>query len=104
MPKSKSSSTTPGNVSLLTEGDGRALAVQMLREANDIGLNDLAIHEHERHGRPQNNLVLRYLDALRKADSRRADIGFCSVLSDFIGTCTDGSPAIDPDFYQQAFH
>jgi hypothetical protein len=83
-----------------TEADGRALAVEMLREASDIGLNDLAFREYERDGRPQDQLVLRYLDQLRDAD-RRVAIGFSSVLSDFLGSC-EGS--VDLEIYEQAFH
>ena len=40
---------------------------------------------------PQNNIVLKHLDDLIADGDRDTLAGFCSVLSDYIGTCCDGA-------------
>ena len=40
---------------------------------------------------PADNVLLRYLDRLRAGGDRELEAGFCSVLSDYIGTCAVGA-------------
>lgn len=39
---------------------------------------------------PADNVLLRYLDQLRAEGDRELEAGFCSVLSDYVGTCAIG--------------
>jgi hypothetical protein len=69
---------------LYSEYDGRALAVQLLRELEVSDCDDCSIESMWRHGRPQNDAVLRYLDVLRTRNSRALDAGFAAILTDFL--------------------
>jgi hypothetical protein len=69
--------------------NGVRLALDLLDEASDLGLDELAIEDDCRDGRAQNNVMLRYLDKLRALEDRNADAAFCAVLSDYLGTYAD---------------
>ena len=72
--------------------DGQALAVQMLRELeeHDLDYSPYSLDSSEREqGRPQVNIVMKYLDALRDG-SRNVEAGFAAVLSDFLAAAGEG--------------
>lgn len=79
---------------LLTEADGRRLAVDMLVEMAELGVDDLAIDGAEyRDGRPQNDVLARFLRSVRGAPAVEA--GFLQVLTDVIGSAVEGGSAIE---------
>jgi hypothetical protein len=65
---------------------GADLAIDLVDEAVEIGLEELALHADARDGRPQTNVVLRYLDKLREVNDRRVDAAFGALLSDYLGS------------------
>jgi hypothetical protein len=70
---------------LLTEKDGQALAASMLEEIQSIeeaNLDALSIEDQYRNGKPQNNILLDYLNKMRAYGSEAALAGFASVLTD----------------------
>jgi hypothetical protein len=69
---------------------GSALAIEMLDEAD---LDEMALTDDCRDGRPQDNLLYRYLLRLRHEanDAPQVERAFCSVLTDYIATACDGS-------------
>jgi hypothetical protein len=70
---------------LLTEKDGQALAALMLEEIQSMKPNELdalSIEAQDRDGRPQNNFVLKYLEAMKMHGNEAALIGFASALTD----------------------
>lgn len=88
---------------LRTEANGRQLAIDLLREfkayeQDDAGRwkwNIEAMHRAE--GTPQENVVLRYIHRCATPDVLA---GFCSVLTDYVGSCeTCGTP--DPEIYER---
>ena len=72
----------------LTEADGRQLAADMLKEMERIGFDELALDGAQyREGRPQNDVLARYLAAARgSADIER---GFLAVLTDVLGSAAE---------------
>lgn len=79
---------------LLTEADGRALAIEMLAEmvGYETAPGDVeslwpwsiaAMYRPE--GTAQDNVLLRYLDVIRKRGGREALAGFCSIITDHLG-------------------
>ena len=89
---------------LLTEADGRALAIEMLREADRVGLDEACLYpsangDDVRDGRPQNNFVMRYLKRLRRTGNEDAWRGFASILSDVCATSCEGGP--EADYYER---
>lgn len=84
-----------------TETDGRRLAVEMLRELEEVGADaaniDDGIRKQTGYG-AQRNVAAEYLGKLRgNADLER---GFGALLSDFIASTLDGAiPA--PEFYEE---
>jgi hypothetical protein len=79
-----------GNVAQFTaKADGRRLAVDMLIEMQELGLDELAIDNADeyREGRPQSDILVRYLRAIRGQPAVEA--GFLAVLTDVIGSACD---------------
>lgn len=79
--------------SLLTERDGRALAIAMLREAEKLSWDETCLYPHDeeiRNGRPQTNFALHYLKKLQRANNEKLNAGFASVLSCFAGGVHNG--------------
>ena len=69
---------------------GSALAIELLDE---IDLDNVCMCDESRDGGPQDNILYRYLQRLRRgeaADDPQAELAFCSVLSDYIGSAEDG--------------
>ena len=81
---------------LLTEADGRKLAIKMLREFEnydgdiDIGWRWQIEAKYREEGTQQDNVLLRHLATIRDAGNANALAGFCAVLTDYIGCCEDG--------------
>jgi len=74
---------------LLSEADGRRLAIDMLLEMSALDLDELAIDGTEaREGRPQSDVVRRYLRTARENASVEA--GFIAVLTDALGSFAEG--------------
>lgn len=88
-----------------TKADGRALAVAMFREFvhygdNSVGGRQWSIEaKYRQEGTEQDNVLLRYLTGLKTKGGIEAMDGFCSVLTDYIGSCLDGGPP-DCEFYE----
>lgn len=82
---------------LLTAADGRALAVNMLVEMEELGLDELAVDGDEylrdelRDGRPQSDVLTRYLRAAQQHPEVEA--GFLAVLTDALGAAAEGGAA-----------
>ena len=84
---------------LLTEADGRALAVAMLRHFWDVEDDQHSIEAMYRtEGTQQDNVVLRYVGEAA-AGNADALTGFCAVLTDYIGSAVGGSVP-DEDIYE----
>lgn len=78
---------------LLTESDGRRLAVELLLEMSQLGLDELAIDgsvdaAEVREGRPQSDVLARYLRSARQNNALEA--GFIAVLTDVLGSAAEG--------------
>ena len=87
---------------LTTEADGRALAINMLWDAQNISYDLTCLYPYEndvRGDQPQRNYFLKYLKRLRKANNEDVDRGFAAVLSDFCGGALDGG-AMGPEQYE----
>lgn len=78
------------NAAAFTEADGRRLAVDMLVEMRELGMDELAIEGAEyRSGRPQSDVLVRYL---RNAQRHAAiEAGFLAVLTDALGCANGGA-------------
>ena len=86
-----------------TEADGRRLAVDMLVEMRDLGFDELAIGDAEevREGRPQADILARYLRTAREHPNVEA--GFLAILTDVIGSAAEDGGAIEL-YEQEAIH
>jgi hypothetical protein len=67
---------------------GSALAVEMLGETD---MDEMTLTDQWRDGRPQNNLLYRYLLRLREIGDAQIDMAFCSVVTEFLASAADGS-------------
>ena len=82
--------------------DGRALAVEMLEHFEQYPLNRIECSQwsleakYREKDTEQDNVVLRYL---RRCRDPQALAGFCSVLTDYIGSHEEGAGA-DKDTYE----
>jgi len=94
---------------IFTEADGRQLAVNMLRELDHFETNDEdgpwpwsinAMYRPE--DTPQDNVVLRYLDNIQQRGSEDLLMGFCAVLTDYLGSAgsAGGGGIADEAFYE----
>jgi hypothetical protein len=73
---------------------GLELALAMLKEMEDAdcefsryGLEP----RYRRAGTQQDNIVLRYLDDIRRCDDRALEEGFTSLLTEYVSSCVDGA-------------
>lgn len=81
-----------------TEADGRQLAVNMLLEIRDeLGVDECVLDPDARDGRPQSDVLARYLRTVRDAGAA-AEAGFVAVLTDFVGSAFEATP--DPESYE----
>ena len=75
-----------------TVAEGRQLAVEMLRQFEEYPLNKIECYQwsldakFREENTEQDNVVLAYL---RRCRGPQALIGFCSILTDYLGTCID---------------
>lgn len=78
-----------------TQADGRRLAVDMFVEMRDLGTDELVIDRagEYREGRPQNDVLARYLRTARAHPEVEA--GFLAMLTDAIGSAVEGGGAIE---------
>lgn len=83
---------------VFTEVDGRELAIQMLREIEDAGLDECTIDQDCRDGRAQNNIALRYIDSL--GDNKQLRIGFAAMITEFVASFSDAQSHSMSKFYQ----
>lgn len=81
-----------------TESDGRELAIQMLLEIEEAGLDECTIDNDCRDGGAQNNIALRYIDNL--GNDKRLRTGFASMITEFVASYVDGRPNSMAGFYQ----
>jgi len=92
-----------GSTKVLTASDGRELAVNMLVEMEELGLDELAIEgnvelaDEVRDGRPQSDILLRYLRVAQQHPEVEA--GFLAILTDALGSSVEGGGAIE--LYEQ---
>jgi hypothetical protein len=84
---------------LLTHADGVGLAIELIREleAEDAPHRCAIEARFRATGAPQDNVALRYLQALREA-GQDAQEGFAAVLSDFIASALDGATLSASDY------
>jgi hypothetical protein len=75
---------------------GSALAIELLEE---MDLDRVCMCDEVRDGAPQDNIIYRYLQRLRReaaADSQaEQEQAFCSVLSDYIASAPEGTWDVD---------
>ena len=88
---------------LLTQADGRRFAIEVLRKIRKAGANKTSAIRQEdgivyRRG-PQSDALILAWDRLALG-SRQAAIGFCVVLTDYVG-CTLGGSVPYPECYEQ---
>jgi len=82
---------------------GRALAVEMLDHFAEYPLNRIECFQwsiqaaYREEGTKQDNVVLRYL---RRCKDPETLAGFCSVLTEHIGSCVTGS-VVDSEFFEK---
>jgi hypothetical protein len=89
---------------LLTEKDGLALAASMLDEIEGMGPNELAelsIEAQDRDGKPQNNFVLKYLQAMKMHGNEAVLAGFAAALSDYLA-CPGTYASVYQEIAQEA--
>jgi hypothetical protein len=67
---------------------GSALAVEMLAETD---MDEMTLTDKFRDGRPQNNLLYRYLLRLREIGDAQIEAAFCSVITEYVASARDGS-------------
>lgn len=79
-----------------TRADGHKMAVAMLRAMEN---RPVECWMFQVAGCEQDNVALRYLDALRQAGSRELEIGFAEVVTDFIASALDNGVA-RPEAYE----
>ena len=85
--------------SFLAVRDGRALANAMLHELIEAGADAYSLQARFREpGVSQNNVVLRYLQALRKHKNRAVETGFAEVVTDVLALSLDGE---EPNAYDE---
>ena len=84
---------------LLTEKDGQALAASMLEEIQSLVPDDLDVLSMEaqyRNGKPQNNIVFKYLKAMETHGNEAVMAGFATVLTDYLAC-----PTTKADLYHE---
>ena len=91
---------------LLTEADGRKLAVKMLREVSVYQIDDedgpwpwsvQAMFRPEKM--QQDNVLLRYLEKIQ--GNREALAGFCSIITDHLGQGGPGGGTLYERVYEK---
>lgn len=91
-----------------TEADGRQLAVDLIRELEQYQTDDedgpwpwniKAMHRPK--GTQQDNVVLRHLDTIQQSGSRSLLMGFCAVLTDYLGDAHHGGGLANVAFYEK---
>lgn len=84
---------------LLTEKDGQALAasmIELIQNCEGIDLDVFSVEAQYRDGKPQSNILLEYLKAVKTNGNESVLTGFCSVLTDVLAF-----PGTDSDLYQR---
>jgi hypothetical protein len=68
---------------------GAGLALEMFEEGD---IDEMGLEDGGRDGRPQDNLVYRYLQRLRReaAADQQVEVAFCAVLTEAIANQSDG--------------
>lgn len=70
---------------------GADLAIEMLDELEERSQDDVFVLDPTNRGsRPQDNIVLRYLNRARDTNDSRCIVAFCAVLTDFVASGCDG--------------
>jgi hypothetical protein len=87
---------------LVTDCDGRAFAIAMLRKlsATSACARGSIEREFRPRGKAQVLITLPFADALRDRGTRAAEMGFHAVLTDMLAVTLNGSVP-DADFYEQ---
>ena len=94
---------TRRNKDLSAVAKGRALAVEMLQHFEEYEANKLQCFRwsieamYREKGTKQDNVLLRYLRRCRDPETLA---GFCSVLTDYIGACVEGT-VMDSESYEK---
>lgn len=78
--------------------DGRKHAAAMLREFAAVNADEAAIESRYRPGKPQCDILRRYLRAVGECNRPGFAAGFNAVLTDFLAHAGDGAP--EPTFYE----
>lgn len=74
---------------------GADLALELLENAANA-LDEMALDDDRRDGRPQHNIMLNYLRRIRVLNDPRIDAAFCAVLTDYIaGGESGGTPDVN---------
>ena len=72
---------------------GVELALAMLKEMEDADCEFSRYGLEPRYrqpGKEQDNIVLRYLDDIRKRGDRALEDGFTSLLTEYVSSCVEG--------------
>lgn len=90
--------------STFTEADGHQLAIDLLDEMSEIGMDELCIDQADeyREGRSQNDVLTRYLRAAQQHPA--VERGFLAVLTDVIGSNVECSGGADYERFVKQLH
>ncbi len=69
---------------------GADIAIDLLEEGADVGLDQMAMQDDCRCGRPQSNVFLKHLRRLRELNNPTSDIGFSAVMTEYVALYADG--------------
>lgn len=83
---------------LLSQADGRKLAVDMLVGLRDSNADEASIESRYRPGKAQCDILSRYQRVMRDQGNPAVEVGFNAVPNDFLGHVFYG--IVEPEFYE----
>lgn len=66
------------------------IAIDLLEEGDQLGLDEMALQDGHRAGRPQSNVFLKHLNRLRVLNNPTSDAGFSAVMTEYVGVYVSG--------------
>jgi hypothetical protein len=88
------------NATSYSHKDGRTLAAAMLREFSESNADEASIERRYRPGKPQSNILTRYLRLVSEHNSGPLKAGFNAVLTDFLAHAFR-TGVVRPEFYER---
>lgn len=91
---------TPTNSTLLSQADGRMLAVDMLIEFRESNSDEVSIEQRYRPGKPQSDILGRYQRVVKDHNNPTVEAGFNAVVNDLLSHFLSGGCLMEPEFYE----